>query len=137
MSADHSTAVVNRMIKEIQNGKNIGLCEELFSADFVNHTPPPNFGNDRTAMQQLFAMVHAAFPDGRIAVEDQISDGRKVWTRKLFTGTHTGAFGRLAPTGNVVTYRVMDILTVENGKMTEHWSVLDRLDLFQQLGMFK
>ena len=88
-------------------------------------------------MRQLFSMTHTAFPDGRILIEDQISDGDRVWTRKLFTGTHTGLFGSISPTGNTITYRVMDILTVKDEKMTEHWSVVDRLDLFQQLGVIK
>ncbi len=80
-------------------------------------------------------MTHAGFPDGRIAVEDHVAAAGRVWTRKTFTGTHTGAFAGAAPTGKVVTYRVVDILAVKDGRLAEHWSVVDRLDLFRQLGL--
>jgi steroid delta-isomerase-like uncharacterized protein len=135
MSPDQSRALVNRMIEEIQNKKNIDLCDELFAEAFINHTPPRGMSNDREGMRRLFAMTHAAFPDGRIAVDDQIAESGRVWTRKTFTGTHAGVFAGAAPTGKVVTYQVIDILTMRDGKMTEHWSVLDRLDLFRQLGL--
>jgi steroid delta-isomerase-like uncharacterized protein len=137
MTSNQSKDIVNLMIEEIQNKGNLELCDELFSEDFVNHTPAPNFTNDRAGMRQVFSTIRTAFPDGHILLEDQISDGCKVWTRKAFTGTHTGMFRGISPSGNVVTYRVIDILTVKNGKMTEHWSVVDRLDLYQQLGVIK
>jgi steroid delta-isomerase-like uncharacterized protein len=128
---------VNRMIEEIQNRKNIDLCEEIFSEAFVNHTPARGLPADRDGMRRLFAMTHAGFPDGRIVVEDQAVAGDRVWTRKTFTGTHTGAFAGVAPTGKVITYRVMDILAVRHGRITEHWSVVDRFDLFEQLGLIQ
>jgi predicted ester cyclase len=125
------------MIEEIQNNKNIELCDELFSESFVNHTPPPGIPKDRDGMRLLFSMTHTGFPDGRISVEDQVSKNDRVWTRKTFTGTHTGHFGGAAPTGKMVSYHVIDILVVKSGKMVEHWSALDRLDLLQQLGVIR
>jgi predicted ester cyclase len=136
MSAQNKD-LVNRMIEEIQNRKNIALCDEIFSEAFVNHTPPRGLPADRDGMRRLFAMTHAGFPDGRIVVEDQTVAGDKVWTRKTFTGTHTGVFACAAPTGKVVTYQVMDILAVRDGRIVEHWSAVDRLDLFRQLGLMQ
>jgi len=135
MQSCSSRDIVNLMIEEIQNNKHVELCDELFSEDFINHTPPPGVANDRDGMRQIFSMIHDAFPDGRLQVLDQISDGNKVWTRKTFTGTHSGAFRGIAPTGRTVTYEVIDILAIENGKMTQHWSIVDRLSFLQQLGV--
>jgi predicted ester cyclase len=135
MERDKSRDLVNLMIEEIQNKGNIDLVDEIFSEDFVNHHPPANISNDRNGMRQLFSMIYAAFPDGRITIGDQISDGKKVWTRKSFRGTHTGNFGSIQPSGKVITYQVIDILGIEGGKITEHWSVLDRYSLLQQLGV--
>ena len=137
MSPEESRNVVNQMIEEIQNRKNLDLCDELFAEAFVNHTPPQGLSGDRNGMRQLFSRVHAGFPDGRITVEDQVSAGGRVWTRKTFAGTHTGVFAGVPPTGKVVTYQVVDILAVQNGRITEHWSVVDRLELFQQLGLIQ
>jgi hypothetical protein len=54
MTAEQSKDLVNRMIEEIQNKKNIDLCDELFSDAFVNHTPPKGIAADRNGMRQLF-----------------------------------------------------------------------------------
>jgi predicted ester cyclase len=137
MSADESRALVNLMIDEIQNKKNIELCEALFSDTFVNHTPVAGISNDRGGMRQLFSRMHVGFPDGHVAVDDQIAGGGKVWTRKTFRGTHTGVFAGVAPTGKMISYQVADILVVQAGKITGHWSVVDRLDLAEQLGLVR
>jgi steroid delta-isomerase-like uncharacterized protein len=137
MATESSLEVVNRMIEEIQNNKRLELVDELFSETFTNHTPASNTPGNREGMRQAFAMIHTAFPDGRITVDDQISDGGRVWTRKSFRGTHTGDFRGVPPSGKVITYQVIDVLAVEDGKITAHWSVLDRLDLYRQLGLIK
>jgi len=129
--------LVNRMIEEIQNRRNIDLVDEIFAPDFVNHTPSPGGSGDRAGMREIFATAHTAFPDGVVVVEHQVASGDKVWTWKSFSGTHTGPLRGLAPTGNKVTYQVVDILRVQDGKITDHWGLVDRLPLMRQLGLVK
>jgi predicted ester cyclase len=38
------------------------------------------------------------------------------------------------PTGREVQIEVIDIVRVEGGQIVEHWNVVDRLGLLQQLG---
>lgn len=137
MSSSPAQDLVNRMIEEIQNEKNLALLEEIFAPDFVNHSARPGTSAGRDGMRKLFSNMNDAFPDGRIEICDQISDGHKVWTRKIFSGTHSGMFYGMAPTGKRASYEVIDIITVEDGCITEHWSVLDRFDFMQQLGLIE
>ena len=130
-------ALVNRMIEEIQNRKNIALVDEIFAEDFLNHTPVRGISTDRAGMRQLFSMTHAAFPDGVVSIKDQAASGDKVWTWKAFSGTHTGPLRDLAPTGNRVSYEVFDILRIRDGKIVEHWSLVDQLSLQRQLGIIR
>ena len=123
------------MIEEIQNRKHIELVDELFSEDFLNHTPPPGIASDRSGMRALFSMMHVAFPDGVLVLDDQVSSADKVWTRKSFCGTHTGPLRTIAATGNKLRYTLVDILTVRAGKIVEHWSVFDQRSFLQQLGV--
>jgi predicted ester cyclase len=37
-------------------------------------------------------------------------------------------------TGKRVSWNIIDIMTIQNGKVTEHWVVADVLSLMQQLG---
>ena len=132
---DQATETVNRMIEVVQNAQRIEAVDELFASDFVNHSAPPGYPSDREGMRRLFSATHRGFPDGKIEVLDQISNGSRVWTHKAFTGTHTGNFAGAEATGRMVTYEVIDILKVADGRIVAHWSAIDRLSLFQQLGL--
>jgi predicted ester cyclase len=135
--SDANSDLVNLMIEEIQNKKNIELIDELFSVNFLNHTPLHGLSSDRSGMRQLLSMTYVAFPDGVVSVEDQISSQGKVWTRKSFSGTHTGPLRGIAATGSKVTYGVFDILKIQGGKIVEHWGLADQLSLLRQTGVIK
>jgi predicted ester cyclase len=38
-------------------------------------------------------------------------------------------------TGRAVAFDVIDILRVQDGKITDHWNVVDQLGLMRQLGV--
>jgi predicted ester cyclase len=40
----------------------------------------------------------------------------------------------LPPTGKTVDIEVIDILAVKDGKITDHWNLVDQLGLLKQLG---
>jgi len=54
------------------------------------------------------------------------------WTT---TGTHTGAWGTVEPTGKRATFSGVNIFRIEDGKITEIWNHRDDLGLMQQLGV--
>ncbi|MBA2571263.1 MAG: ester cyclase, partial [Chloroflexi bacterium] len=54
------------------------------------------------------------------------------WTA---TGAHTGSFMGIPPTGNRFTIAGIDIHSVREGRLAEHWHVVDQLALLQQLGI--
>ena len=58
-----------------------------------------------------------------------MSDRDRVVTRWSAQGTHRGAFGGIAPTGNVIT-----ISRLENGQLVEEWENFDELSMMRQIG---
>ena len=64
-----------------------------------------------------------------------IAEGDRVMTYKTFTGTHTGEFQGIPPTGRPVRFDVMDIVRLEDGQIVEHWGLVDQLGLMRQLGV--
>ena len=50
------------------------------------------------------------------------------------SGTHKGEFQGFPPTNKRVKIRSADLYRIENGKIVEHWDVVDQLDLLQQTG---
>jgi predicted ester cyclase len=50
-------------------------------------------------------------------------------------GTQSGEFLGIPPTGKRVTWGVFDMVRVAEGKIAEHWGLMDQLSLMQQLGV--
>ena len=134
MSLEQNKALVRRFVEEVQNQHNLDALDELLSPDFVDHSgmsSPPNLKGARS----FFTMMFAAFPDMRFEIRQQLAEGDRVMTYKTFHGTHRGPFMGIPATGKEVTFDNIDIMTVTEGKITEHWTVGDMLRLMQQLGV--
>jgi steroid delta-isomerase-like uncharacterized protein len=134
MSSDANKALVQRLVKDVQEGGQLALVDELFADDFVDHTPFPGVPPTRDGVRMLFAGFREAFPDLKVTIDEQVAEGEKVVTRKTFEGTHRGSFMGIPPTGNPIAFSVIDILTVRGGRFREHRVVVDQLHLLRQLG---
>jgi steroid delta-isomerase-like uncharacterized protein len=128
--------VVRRLIEEAQEKGDLRVVDELLADDFVDHSPLPGLPPNRDGVRTLFAAMRAAFPDLRIRIDEQIGEHDKVMTRKTFEGTHRGEFLGVPGSGNRVAFEVIDILSVrDDGRITDHRVIVDKLSLLQQLGV--
>jgi steroid delta-isomerase-like uncharacterized protein len=129
-------AIVRRFIDEYQTGGDKAVLHATISPRLVNRTPmtedPPG---GVAEVEAIFDMFHAAFADFAVEVHRQFADGDQVMTYKTFTGTHTGEFQGIPPTGQAVRFDVMDIVRLEDGQIVEHWGVVDQAGLLRQLGV--
>ena len=132
--AQQNKTIVRRFIEEFQNGGNESAAEELLAADFVDHTPFPGVSPDREGVKRLFAALRQAFPDLRAKIHDQLAEKERVATRMTFRGTHRGEFLGIAPTGRSVSFDVIDVVRIADGRIAEHWNVIDLMGLLQQIG---
>jgi steroid delta-isomerase-like uncharacterized protein len=133
-SLDANKALIRRFVEEVQNQHQVDAIDEFLAPSFVNHDPWPNLPSTVEGAKQVHRMLFAAFPDLHMIVHDQAAEGDKVWTRKTATGTHLGEFLGIPATGKSITWNMIDIMTIQHGKITEHWVVADVLGLMQQLG---
>ncbi|HEX5689276.1 MAG TPA: ester cyclase [Roseiflexaceae bacterium] len=134
MSAEQNKAIVMRVVEEAQSQHRLEVVDELFAADFVDHCVPPGLPPDREGVKMQFGMFFAAFPDLKVVVDDQVAEGDTVVTRKTFHGTHAGELMGIPPSGRKIAFEVIDILRVRDGKITDHWNVVDQLGLLRQIG---
>jgi predicted ester cyclase len=74
------------------------------------------------------------FADLRFAIEQQVSEGDRVASQLVMTGTHTGLWAGIPPTGRAVSIRMIAIHRVQQGKIIEDWVLVESLGFFQQLG---
>jgi steroid delta-isomerase-like uncharacterized protein len=82
--------------------------------------------------------LRTAFPDLRHNEEAIIAQGDEVVSVINVTGTHTGNFFILPPTGNEISYEAVHLYKVgEDGKILEHKAIRDDLTFLAQLGVIK
>ena len=53
------------------------------------------------------------------------------------TGTHSGVYQGLTPTGKAITIRVVSLYRVVDGKVVEREAVYDRMECYTQLKMIE
>ena len=131
MSLEENKAIVRRFV-EAYNKRNLDLFDDLLAPDYFDHTN--KVGPE--GLKQLMNMAFKAFPDWHEAIEDIIAEGDRVWVRVNYTGTHTGEWMGLAPTGKKVTAMAVDIYRIVNGKITWCRRIpTPDLAFFKQLGL--
>jgi steroid delta-isomerase-like uncharacterized protein len=130
---DHA-ATARRMYELLSAGDIDGFSEHL-ADDFVEHEVTPGLAPTKAGVRDFFRMQRAAFPDMRMVAEDVIASGDKVVARVRYTGTNQGAFMGMPATGKRVDVQLMDMfLFSHDGRVHEHWGVMDALALMQQIG---
>ncbi|ALN71889.1 ester cyclase [Aureimonas sp. AU20] len=86
-------------------------------------------------VKQLADALHPGIPDMELPIEDVIAEGEKVLVRLRVKGTHGGELMGLAATGRPIDIGVLDLFEFKDGKLVEHWALLDNLGLLKQLGV--
>jgi len=135
MSDTDNKAVVGRYYDEVLNQRKVDLIGELAAEDYVEHDPFPGHGNGRSDLKARAGLILGAFNPLVFTVEDVVAEGDRVVVRWSQTGTHSGNFMGIPPTGKEFTIAGIDIHAVREGRMAEHWHVVDQLALMQQLGL--
>ncbi|MBV9171031.1 MAG: ester cyclase [Chloroflexi bacterium] len=133
MSTEDNKAVFRRWCEVISQNR-LDRVEEIIASDEVDHALPPGVPPGLDGLKQIFTLLHTAFPDLQIEIEDLIAEGDKVVGRVTARGTHEGEFMGIAPTGKRVSFTAIDIVRIAGGQIAERWSQADNLALLQQLG---
>jgi predicted ester cyclase len=124
---------VQRLYEEVVNEGKLDRIPELLAPAFRTHTPQGDL-KSAEGFRSYVEAWRAAFPDVHCELIDIIQDGERIAWRVRATGTHTSdAFG-MAATGRSIDFESMHHGRVRDGKLVEHWMVMDLGSVFDQLG---
>jgi len=135
MSTEERKAIIRRAVEETMNKGNMAICDEILAPDYILHTADGMQLNSPAGFKMFISMVRSAFPDIHSKVGEIACDGDIVALRMSFTGTNTGEFRGMAPTGKKVTMQEALFYRFQGGKVVEEWQFINQLALFQQLGI--
>jgi len=133
MSTELNKTLLHRYIEEVWEKENPAAVDDFLAPTYARHRSPTTPPLTREDQKQLLAAFRTAFSDVKITIEDVIAEGDKVAFRSTMRGTHQGEFLGIAPTGQGVTFGLLDVIRIEDGKFVEQWGGPDIYDLMQQL----
>ena len=128
-----SADIVRQFYETVFQIGDVGAAEQFLSADYKDHAPWPGHPATRQGFQAGTAEMRAAFPDLSIKPVKIIEEDDKVAAVVRVSGTHHGEFIGYKATGRAFEIDAIDILRIENGKLCEHWGVIDTEQMLAQL----
>ncbi len=120
-------------VEVLQREGALDRVDEFVRPDFVDHSLAPGLPTGPEGVRAVLGAIRRGFPDHDAEVVHMVAEGDLVATYKTLTGTHSGDFFGLAPTGRRATIRVMDVVRYEDGRVAEHWGLVDLHGLMAQL----
>lgn len=125
--------IVMQFYETVFQTGDIQATEHFMADDFVDHAPWPGQPATRDGFKAGTAEMRAAFPDLSIKPVKVLEEDGKVAAVVRISGTHHGEFLGAKPTGRAFEVDGVDILRVEDGKLREHWGVIDSNQIMAQL----
>ena len=134
MSEQDNKTVVRRYYEQVFNQRSTDLIDQLAVEDYVEHDPFPGQGNGRADLAARAQAILDAFTPLQFHLEHLVAENDLVIAHWSQAGTHNGAFMGITATGRQYTITGIDIHKMRDGRMAEHWHVVDLYGLLQQLG---
>ncbi|MEP7293535.1 MAG: ester cyclase, partial [Chloroflexota bacterium] len=122
MSADDHKALFRRYFAEGTNQGSLSVVDEVFATDYLHHDPAnvDSIGGLDDVKHHIVTL-RSAFPDLQFHINDEITDGDDIVVRWTATGTHTGDYFGIPPTGKAFSITGMNHWKMANGKTIEGW----------------
>lgn len=125
-------AVVERLVRDIVNGGQIDLLDEVLADGFVAHGVGAGpSGPD--GMRRLITTWRTAFPDWQDNIDEMVAEGDLVVLKISAQGTHEGPLLGIEPTGEAVEWGMIEMVRLADGKITEQWGYSDFAEVVRHL----
>jgi predicted ester cyclase len=121
-------AIMKRWFEEVDKGdieSIFALVDEIFSDDYISHGADYEMHSLKDLKEHITSSQNT-YSDMQHIIGDNFAEGNMVATRCTFRATHKGEFMGIPPTGKQITFPVLYIHRIEDGKIKEAIDWLDR-----------
>ncbi len=134
---EQNKTLVSDFIEALFTKGDLDAVDRYLAPDFVNHDPPFGVSTDREGIRSAGALMRAGFPDWQSDQHLVVGERDIVVEHFTASGTHRGEVMGVAPTGNTVVLKGINIFRVTEGRIVERWGRLDDLGFLSQLGVVR
>ena len=140
MSPERMKALHRLLIDALNNHSCEGV-EEIFHDPYTVHEG----WNNPDGTERCYTVSHKmlkesrrkgipGLPNKRQTIQMQIAEGDLVFTYCVATATHSGTWLGIPASGKKLTYENLYISRFRDGKIAEHWVILDAFGMLRQIG---
>jgi steroid delta-isomerase-like uncharacterized protein len=133
MPTDANKALIREFFEQVWNQGDESAIARFIAEDAGGNDP--DFGMGREGFTRQWRQWQAAFSDLHFEIEEMVAEGDTVVARWTLTGTHTGPFLGLAPTGRAIRVGGMSMDHLRDGVLVCGFDGWDALGMRQQLGL--
>lgn len=128
-------ALAQSTMEELFDKGRVGYLNEISELSFIGHDPVSAKSVGLDEEKKIAETFRQGFPDLRCSVSDTITEGDRCVCRWRMTGTHSGRFLGIPPTGRKVVVEGISEMRFHQGRLAEQWTLYDCLGLLHQLGV--
>ena len=124
MSTEEGKELVRRLVEEVVNRRDLDALDEIATGQLAR------------LARRWISPFRASFPDFTMRIVSLVAEGDRVVGHFACSGTHTGEWLGIAPTGR--RFEDVDeiyVFTVGDGKLVAAYGVEDNLSRLRQLGI--
>jgi predicted ester cyclase len=113
-------------------------ADKWIHPDYIHHDPllrETQGVASRDEYLTAWGAFKEAMPDMRSSADEIIVEGNRSAARWTFSGTHSGSFNGLEPTGSRVEFSGMTLYHWKDGRIIEGWTLFDVLGFQAQIGL--
>lgn len=125
-------SIVTSFIEEIWNQNQFEKIDSYLAAGFIDHSLPPALPADREGMKSWIIGTGKSF-EHKTIIEDIVCEADKVMLKMRMQLKHIGVWRGIEPTHFEIAAVGYRYYKLADGKITEHWSLLDGNAIENQL----
>jgi steroid delta-isomerase-like uncharacterized protein len=133
MSTEENKDIVRRY-QDAYNNQDYDALDDLVATDVSTPNMISSVPRGLEGAKQVHQKTVTGMPDYHTAIEDLIAEDDKVVARVRITGTHTGDFYGIPPTGKRIDLSGIYIVRIADGRIVEHWGEENGVTVLRQLG---
>lgn len=124
-------ALIGQFAQQVFNEKDLSNLDDFMKEDYIQHNPLVAQGTE--GFHDFFKNWFDSVPDFNYELKKIIVNDDHVWVYGTYSGTQTQEWLGIPASNKAYSFNAVDIFRIENGKLAEHWDVLDIYTLFKQL----
>ena len=127
--------IVRRYYEELLNTGDISNIENYITDDYEEVHDGVRYKLGINGAREHIIGVRQVYPDIKLTIENQISEGEWVASIYSVTGTFKNEWLGITPTGEKITYTGVNVDRLKDGKIIEHGGAANLLGPLLEAGV--